>query len=289
MEQKNTISPVVSVVCLCYNHARFVQEAIESVLNQTFDNIELIVVDDASTDASAQIINQFQNYEQVRVHINKENLGNCKAFNLGFKMSKGAFLIDLAADDLLTPERVLIGVNELQKSKAGVHFSNMELINEAGDFVRHYHKVPLEIPQGNVYEEVLARHFIGGASMMIRREVLERLNGYDEDLAYEDFDFWVRSSREFEYVYSPEVLVQKRLVRGSKGDKQLKFNSNQLRSTYRVCEKAFNLNRSTNEHKALKKRIRYEMRKAIETGNIRLANDYMRLSRKVQAAILASS
>ncbi len=113
--------------------------------------------------------------------------------------------------------------------------------------------------------------------MMVRRSVLEEMNGYDEDLAYEDFDFWVRSARNHKYLYSPEILVKKRILRKSHSRNQYKFGSEQLRSTYKVCVKASELNRTAEEDACLNKRIRYEMRKSLETGNLRLAWDFFRL------------
>jgi glycosyltransferase involved in cell wall biosynthesis len=215
MEQDVGLNPLVSVICLCYNHERFVSEAIESVMTQTYNNLELIIIDDASTDKSADLIQGFQSERITHVEINVDNVGNCRAFNQGFKLSRGEYIIDLAADDILMPHRLKRGVADLIESNAGVHFGNMEVVDENGGFIRQYYRNGDHIPQGDVYEEVLARHFIGGASMMIKREVLEYLGGYDEELAYEDFDFWVRSSRIFRYQYSSEILVKKRIVTGS--------------------------------------------------------------------------
>src|SRR6185436_18882244 len=104
-------SPTVTVICLCYNHARFVEEAIESVLNQSYANIQLIVVDDASTDKSAEVIKQLINkHSSIEFLPLQTNLGNCKAFNQGLARAKGEYVIDLAADDVLLPTRIETGV-----------------------------------------------------------------------------------------------------------------------------------------------------------------------------------
>jgi hypothetical protein len=115
---------------------------------------------------------------------------------------------------------------------------------------------------------------------MIRKAVFDNLGGYDESLAYEDFDFWVRSARLFDYSYTPEALVKNRILYNSLGNRQYKRGSKQLRSTLKVCEKAFDLNRTREEHDALKTRIHYELRQAIRLGELKLARDYWRLLKR---------
>src|SRR5687767_10345969 len=95
--------------------------------------------------------------------------------------------------------------------------------------------------------------------MMFRRKVIEKLGGYDETLLYEDFDFWIRSSRQFLYCYIPEVLVKKRVVGKSQSNDQFKFFTRYSRSTFKVCEKIFHLNLTAEEKEALAKRTRYEV------------------------------
>ncbi|MCU0357456.1 MAG: glycosyltransferase family 2 protein, partial [Cyclobacteriaceae bacterium] len=90
--------PLVSVICLCYNHQLYVQEAIESVLNQTWSHIELIVVDDASTDTSREVIRALQKEHHLqKVLLLEKNMGNCAAFNRGLAIATGDFIIDLAS------------------------------------------------------------------------------------------------------------------------------------------------------------------------------------------------
>ena len=95
-----TDMPLVSVICLCYNHSKYVIESIESVLSQSYANIELIIVDDASTDDSQSVIRNFiVSLPQVNFIPLTNNIGNCSAFNIGWRASSGDYVIDLAADD----------------------------------------------------------------------------------------------------------------------------------------------------------------------------------------------
>lgn len=278
-------APLVTVICLCYNHARFVQEAIQSVLNQNYSNIQLIIVDDASSDTSVEAIKRM-----LAVHPTVEflplpaNLGNCKAFNRGLELAKGEFLIDLAADDVLLPDRIETGVRELLAAgKAyGVHFSDAELISDSGDYLGlHSARFPHHtIPQGDIYKDLIGRYFICPPSMMFTREVITQLGGYDETLLYEDFDFWIRSSRRFKYIYSPTALVKKRMTGEAQAKKQFIFFSNFSNSTFKVCEKILELNQSVEEQKALKKRILYEIRLNLRLLNFGIVAKYFFLLSK---------
>lgn len=257
-------APLVTVICLCYNHERFVAEAIRSVLNQTYRNVQLIVVDDASTDNSVNVIKTaIASAHDVQFISLPENLGNCAAFNRGLAQAKGSFMIDLAADDVLMPDRIEAGVKTLLEkgAKFGVHFSDAEIIDEYGAHLyNHSDLFPHQtIPQGDVYREIISRYFICPPTVMFTRQVADVLGGYDETLSYEDFDFWVRSSRAFHYAYSPEILVQKRVFKGTLGFRQFRLFSPHSRSTFKICEKILRLNNTAGEQQALHERIVYEI------------------------------
>ncbi|MFZ5970791.1 MAG: glycosyltransferase [Bacteroidota bacterium] len=279
------MSPLVTVVCLCYNHARFVQEALESVWAQTYRNIELIVVDDASTDESKRVIERLlQNKPGITFIALTKNEGNCRAFNRAWHIAKGEFIIDLAADDVLLPERVEKGVAAFSERSEifGVQFGDAEWIDEEGRSLGfHSDRYPFQtIPQGDVYTEVIQRYFINSPSMMVRRSVFERLCGYDENLAYEDFDFWVRASRSFYFFYLPDVLVKNRKLPGSLSQLQFKRGSPQQLATYKVCQKILEMNTTPEEQRALDKRIGYELVKSLQRGDWSLAGRYILLWRK---------
>jgi len=292
-----TKPPLVSVICLCYNQKDFVAQAIRSVLAQTYQNIELIVVDDASTDGSKEVIRETLKDTNIQFIDIDENVGNCKAFNQGYRLSKGEYLIDLAADDLLLPARVELGINDFSNAPelAGVHFSDAFIINEAGEMLNtHYNRTPdgqisESVPQGNIYQELIARYFICPPTMMFKRKVLDRLHGYDETLSYEDFDFWIRSSRDFHYLFSQAPLVKKRIVKSSLSQQQTKLRNKHLQSTFHVCEKIYELNTTKDEDKALIRRCELEIRQCLKTLNFSLINSYLRLRKKTQRRLSSSS
>jgi len=279
-------SPLVTVICVCYNHSRFVTEALDSIVNQTYANIELIVIDDGSTDGSGKVIKKWMaTHSEVTLIMNGKNLGYCKTFNKAFQISKGEFYIDLSADDVLMPGRIEQGVSLLEKSGAdfGVTFSDAQYMDEQGKPIRiHSEKYPhATIPSGDIYSEVIQRYFICSPTMLFRRSVLDLLQGYDELLAFEDFDFWVRASRNFKFIYFPQVLVKKRVVSNSMSAKQFERSDPQRWSTLEVCKKIKLLNRNDEEVIALRKRIWYELRVSLKSFDFNLAHSFWKLLRSI--------
>jgi glycosyltransferase involved in cell wall biosynthesis len=275
----------VSIICLCYNHARFVAEAIDSVWQQTYDNVELIVVDDASQDDSVAIIREKLRARPEVVFIPlSENTGNCQAFNQGLSRATGDYIIDLAADDVLLPERVTEGVKALQTHGVtyGLNFSDAAWIDDAGNLLHlHSQRFPHnKVPQGDVYLPLITRYFICSPSMMFTRVLIDSLGGYDESLSYEDFDLWMRGARAFRFCYTPQVLVRKRVVRGSMAKKQFTRKDRQRYSTYRVCEKILEMNRTRAEQRALHVRMGYEMKQCLKVLDVGLVWRYMALRRR---------
>lgn len=283
--------PLVSIICLCYNHERFVREAIVSVLKQTYQPIEIIVVDDASTDNSVSVIttilSEFPNIQFLPLG---ENHGNCKAFNKGLAQAKGEFIVDLSTDDVLHPERVAQQVDYFSKydSSYGVVFTDAVYIDESGNFMRRHFDYLIEkklirkIPQGEVFADLLSTYFVASPTMMVRREVFDQLQGYDESLAYEDFDFWVRSSRHFKYIYLDKALTYIRKSARSLSTTWYVPGDTQLHSTYLVCLKALSLIRTESERCAFILRIRYEIRQSFLSENYNEADLFYALLKRIE-------
>ena len=260
-----------AVICLCHNHEKFVLEAMESVLNQSVPT-ELIIVDDASSDNSVEVIkNYLAEHPEEAIHslFLRENVGNCKAFNAGLKLTSADFVIDLAADDILLDERVAEGVKSLGSAPTvAINFTNANYIDEAGQFIKHHYQIDDNgksveaVPQGDVFQQILKRYFICSPSMMYRASFLQEIGGYDEALAYEDFDIMIRLSRDYPFSYTDKVLVEKRVLESSMSTKQYKKGNSQLKSTLVICEKAFLLLKEQSEKKALLQRISFEAKQA---------------------------
>jgi glycosyltransferase involved in cell wall biosynthesis len=254
-------------------------EALNSVINQTYPNIELLIADDCSTDNSVEIIqNWLQHHPKVHFSVNEKNLGNTKTFNQLAKKAKGDYIIDLAADDVLLPNCVEKQVSTFRNSNfsnLGIVYGNLIEIDENGSSLRNYYTEKDHPESGDIYKMVIGRTTkICSVSSMVKISVFEKLGYYDEKLAYEDLDLWIRASREFDFEYINDVLAYKRETPNSLSSHFLIKNNSRTKklntSTFKILNNAYHLNKSKNEHQALLGRIRFEMFKFIKARNFTL-------------------
>ena len=191
--------PLVSIICLNHNQGIFLTDALNSVLEQTYRNFELLIVDDGSTDDSEEIIKHYKRlHPEIEIFLLEESIGNCKAFNIGLKVASGKYIIDLAADDILFPQRLELQVQEFEKleEEYTMCFTGAVHIDEQGKVTNNHYKrseigiLKETVPTGDVYKDVIERYFICTPTMMMRASHLIEMGGYDEELNYEDFDYW---------------------------------------------------------------------------------------------------
>ncbi len=268
------MKPLVTIIALSYNHAPFLRAALDSILAQDYPSLEVWLVDDASQDGSPQILREYAAAHPTwHLLLLPENVGNCRAFNLAFFQSKGEFVVDFATDDELLPQRLSQQVALFQQLPAsyGVVYSNCALLSEQGQFVRLHQQADPARPgrlrprpaSGWVFAEVLSRYFISAPTVLVRRATLLALGGYDEALSYEDFDFWVRASRDWQFYYQDAVTTRKRLHPKCKSAQVTYGHDPYLDSTISICHKALALCRDEPEREALRVRLRYELRNAL--------------------------
>ncbi|GEM56811.1 glycosyltransferase [Flavobacterium columnare] len=267
-------TPLVTIICLCYNHDPFVTKALDSIMNQSYKNIELLIADDASQDESVNVIKKWiEKHPQVFFIANENNLGNTKTFNNLFKRAKGKYIIDLAADDILTIDCVKKQVETFLNTKyndLALVYGNSELIDEEDKHLGYYYPVnsnkkTIQLPpSGFIYISLLAgKEKMCSVSSMIKSDVLRSLGGYDESLAYEDFDLWIRASKRFSFEFIDEVLIQKRELKSSMYHfffkKNNSFTNYLNHSTYKILIKVFKQNTIKEEYSAMLKRVHYEI------------------------------
>ena len=279
----------VTVIAISYNHEPYIKEGLESVFAQAYADIELIVMDDGSSDESQEKIEEILGDREAKLIFHDENKGYTQTFNEGLSEASGEFIVDFALDDVMTSGFIEESVKTLREAgnDYGVVFSNAEYIDKNSQ-VTHVHTEWLKhkgiidwVPEGDVFQMILRRYFICTPSMLIRKSVFDRIGGYDESLAYEDFDFWVRSSRYWKYAYTDQILIQKRKLKTSLSAQRFRhYANNQMRSVYQVCLKAAGLCHSKDDYQALSVRLNYEYRQCLRHGAWDLAQEYVSLLRQ---------
>lgn len=215
-------APLVSVVIPCYNHAHFLGEAIESVLRQTYRPVEVIVVDDGSTDATPEVAARYSTVRYVR----QENSGLSAARNTGIRESKGKYLLFLDADDRLLPTALEAGVQHFRSHpECGFVFGSFRRIASDGSTLERAGAPP---NASDPYRAMLRRNYISmHATVMYRREALTAVQGFDTSLAAcEDYDLYLRMTRRFPVrAYGEEVAEYRQHSSNMSGDSELILTS----------------------------------------------------------------
>ncbi|MBE9167392.1 glycosyltransferase family 2 protein [Pleurocapsales cyanobacterium LEGE 06147] len=200
--------PVISVIIPTYNRAHSIGKSINSILIQSYQNFEVIVVDDRSTDNTEEIVKSF-NDPRIKYIRHQHNLGAAVARNTGIEKSRGRYIAFLDSDDEWLPHKLTKQVELLEQCKpeVGVVYTGLEIVNEFNQIQRT--KVPTY--RGYLRNTLLFANVVGTPStVMVKREYLERVRGFDPDILQfaADADLWVRLSESCEFEVISEVLVR---------------------------------------------------------------------------------
>ena len=267
--------PLVTVICTCYNHSEYVEKALNSVSSQTYKNIQLIIVDDYSSDNSIEIIESWLTKNKADIFIkNETNLGLTKSFNRAFKKANGEFFIDLAADDKLLPhcvEKQVFTFNQFPKDEVAIVYGNASItIKETYETYLYFDRFPQEKRttkpnDGLIYKELIDHsNTICSVSAMVNSNLFKKVGCYDENLEYEDYDLWLRFASDYPILYIDDVLVERLKVKTSLGNINYKrFNKKAVKfkySTYLVVKKTFNMNQTKAEDLSSIRKIKKELK-----------------------------
>jgi glycosyltransferase involved in cell wall biosynthesis len=205
--------PRVSVVLTSYNHAPYLPQAIESALGQTLEDREIIVIDDASTDDSPQILQRYAGRVQVVIH--ETNRGTYATLNEGIARTGAPYIAILNSDDVWLPTKLEKQLAVMESdSRIGLVHTGFRPIDAEGNPIRGN---PLGVrfhpnPQGDLLPELLTRNLFITSSVMFRRECLERCGAFEENLfGMGDWDLWLRIAEHYLVGYVPEPLTLYRL------------------------------------------------------------------------------
>lgn len=201
---------VVSVVMPTFNRAEYILEAVHSVLAQTFPALELVIVDDGSTDATPEIIRSVTD-SRIR-YLRQDHRGVSTALNTGWRAAQGEFIGRLDSDDRWLPELLATLVPRLQTgSNVALAYGRAQWIDAQGNLLPNISGTNEKFP-GQTLKSLLYGDFVTPMAVVINKKCLERVGGYDESLrANEDWDLWIRLAEFYRFVYVDRVLAHYRV------------------------------------------------------------------------------
>ena len=196
----------VSVVIPAYNKAELTVKTVESVLSQTYKNIEIIVVDDGSTDNTKDLLKPYVGKIQ---YIHKDNGGACSARNVGIRKSTGEYICLIDCDDTYLPKKIEKSVAYLEKHpECGFVHTAAYLVDEKGNIItQHSHKWAHKT--GWISKYLLFKNFICNSTVVIRKSCFEKVGLFDEEIFTPgDWDMWLRLSENYKVGYISKPLTK---------------------------------------------------------------------------------
>ena len=248
-------NPLVSVIIPAYNHEKYITDCLKSVINQTYSNIEIIVINDGSTDLTEKVIKKFINNNDIDINfISKKNEGICKTLNNGLNLAKGKYISFLASDDMFAPQMIEKEVEFMENNKSiGLVYTDAYFINFNKITNKKYtdYKPIIKkcfkkgIQNKDIYKILFTDNIILALSTLIRKECFELLGPFDENLRFEDYDMWFRITKEYPIGFIDEPLCYYRMHDMNFSNKRL---LTYLQTTIRVLRKQFGQEPLKNKH-----------------------------------------
>lgn len=253
-------TPLVTIGIPNYNYAHYIEEALDSIARQTYQNIELIIVDDCSNDNSIAVIESWtKSYSgniQIRFIKNEINYGLTKTCNIILENAKGKYFQTLDADDVLLPKKIekQVAIMEKEKNVAFI-YSNVCIIDENGkiintDYLNQIGYDENKMPQGRIFEHLFDFNFVPLPSVLINTEMVRRAGGFDENVQVQDYYLWFKLSEKHETLYFNEKTAYYR-SHDSSMSRSSKTNPRSVESVLNIKYKYFK-----NSSKAIQKTIR---------------------------------
>ena len=207
---RDKIIPKISVVMAAYNEEQTIRSAITSILEQTFADWELIIVDDTSTDSTSTIVKEFQEKDQrIRLLVNQSNLGLAASLNRGIAIARGKYIARMDADDTSYPDRLHLQKEFLETNQEiAVVGGNADLADELDNVIRST-KMP-RTPE-EINRLIVKMCPLIHPSVMYRLDFIQKMGGYDERLRRkQDYDLWLRGIRTHNYANVGDTIIRYR-------------------------------------------------------------------------------
>lgn len=233
-------NPLVSVIVSCYNHEKYIEECILSIVNQTYKNIELIVIDDGSSDNSPVLLEKLQKQYGFFLEL-QPNMGLSKTLNKAIRnYAHGKYLAGSGSDDFLALDRIEKQVRymELQPEYAMV-CGKAYTVDEDSRIIENFSIIdPVVDPVKSLtFESLIERDPIPSSTVLVKKDVWEESGGYNENTVVEDLDLWLKIAYRYKIGYMDDYFVYYRW-----------HGSNMTADTVKMCDAVWNVVKSW-EHK----------------------------------------
>lgn len=207
------MKPLVSVIMPTFNHARYLSESISSVRNQSFQEWELIVIDNFSKDNTESIVREYERQDPQIRYFKYSNKGIIAASrNYGIQQAQGEFVAFLDSDDIWLPDKLTDQMSVFDmKKQTGLAYSKAVGFRDDGSLL---HVMPKKVASGNVFYRLLKDNFIGCSTVVMRKSILDEIGNFDvspELVSVEDYELWMRCTRNHSVVGIDKVLVKYRI------------------------------------------------------------------------------
>ena len=194
---------LVSVIVTTYNRERNIKKCIESVINQSYKNLEIIIIDDCSTDGTFEFLCSL-NDRRIRVEKNSVNKGSNASRNIGLKLARGTYIAFLDDDDEWYPNKISEQINVIHRRNAGLVYCGHDV------FVRgKFFNTIKPVFRGDVQQQLLKYNIIGSPTPLMNRDAVIKVGGYDESLfSCQDWDLWIRMAEIIEIDFVNQILAR---------------------------------------------------------------------------------
>lgn len=199
---------MISVIMPTFNCATYLDECLESVFRQTRTDLEVLVVDDGSTDNTTDVLRKWA--PQIRM-VKQENAGVAAARNTGIRESSGEYVAFLDADDLWKPDKLALQMQALERSpSAGLVCSDFSIVDRQGTTTPSHFARGSGYQNGRVFSRLVRECFVFVSTVLVRRSVLQITDGFDTTTICDDYNMWLKIAHHADISVVPQVLVTKR-------------------------------------------------------------------------------
>jgi glycosyltransferase involved in cell wall biosynthesis len=210
----------VAVIIPCFNSSKFIKKTLDSVLNQDYNNLEIVAIDDGSTDETRKILESYLPKIRILSHPNNANFGQAASLNFGISQAKSNLIAFLDSDDIWYTGKVKEQVRIFEKySDIGLVYTNGDVVDEKDTIL--FKMLPEDFQEDNSHGRILLQCYIKTpSSVMVRREIFEETGLFNTNLYSTDHDMWVRINEVTKFYYLPDFFTAYRKRTGQISSKR---------------------------------------------------------------------